>query len=492
MQFYRRFLSAWIALALLLCGAAALAQAEYDVNNPQALTAEHLFAESALLVDEDSGETLFSKNSHVRMFPASTTKIMTLLLALESDISLDSQVTIPAEAADVPEGSSVIPVQPGDVVAFSDLLYGFMLSSGNDGANAIAVLVDGSIDAFVAHMNQRAGEIGCEGTHYVNAHGYHDPQHYTTAQDLARISILAMKNGDFRRIVAAPKWTMHIQRGGKDVETEIISRNSLLQSEEKYYYPDCTGIKTGHHNKAGWCFVGSAQRDGKRVICVVLNCEQEMSKWYDAARLFEYGFTRYAPVTITELLERCREDYANADIDGAAEDDPQGGALDLNLEDVENGEQAIQVVEGSDRAMEAAVTRVAEGITIQWQRALSAPVAQGEHLGTLRLELEGLEPVTAALTASRAVMEQPAVTAAPTQAAVASPQPEMTAPKPARGGNPALSVILILAAVLLVSCVAVVVALKRAERRRRARARRRRQAQRLRPSTGSGRGERRR
>ena len=100
--------------------------------------------------------------------------------------------------------------------------------------------------------------------------------------------------------------------------------------------------------------------------------------------------------------------------------------------------------------------------------------------------------VTAALTASRAVMEQPAVTAAPTQAAVASPQPEMTAPKPARGGNPALSVILILAAVLLVSCVAVVVALKRAERRRRARARRRRQAQRLRPSTGSGRGERRR
>ena len=103
--------------------------------------------------------------------------------------------------------------------------------------------------------------------------------------------------------VAAPEWTMSVRREGRTVEQEIVSRNTLLQTDEKYYYADCNGIKTGHHNKAGWCFVGSAERDGMRLICVVLNCEQEMSKWYDAARLFEYGFTRYEWVSAGTLIE---------------------------------------------------------------------------------------------------------------------------------------------------------------------------------------------
>ena len=280
MAIFKRFLSALAAAALALClTAGALGEGGgYDRNNPSNLQAEHLYAESALLVDEDTGEVLFSKNSRVRMYPASTTKIMTLMLALESDIPLDGPITVPQEAADVPEGSSVVPVKPGDVMSFSDLLYGFMLSSGNDGANAVAVLVDGSIPAFVEHMNRRAAELGCEGTHYVNAHGYHDAEHYTTAQDLALIARAAMRDPDFRKIVAAPRWTMTVQRDGGETSLEIISRNSLLQSGEKYYYPECTGIKTGHHNKAGWCFVGSAERDGMRVICVVLNCAEEMSK----------------------------------------------------------------------------------------------------------------------------------------------------------------------------------------------------------------------
>ena len=370
MTIYRRFLSLLAAAVLALCLlTGALGEvADYDRNAPQDLRQEHLFCESALLVDEDSGEVLFSKNSRIRMYPASTTKIMTLLLALESDIPLDAQVTIPQEAADIPEGSSVIPVKPGDKMSFSDLLYGFMLSSGNDGANAIAVLVDGSIEAFVESMNRRATEIGCEGTHYVNAHGYHDPEHYTTAQDLALISRTAMKNDSFRRIVAAPKWTMTIERGGSEISLEIVSRNSLLQSGEKYYYPDCTGIKTGHHNKAGWCFVGSAERDGMRLICVVLNCEEEMSKWYDAARLFEYGFTRYESVTVSDLLERARNQYASILVEDADMDDPEGGRLLLDLAGAQGGEQTVQVVSGSDSAMEAAVRRVTGAVRVEWSR----------------------------------------------------------------------------------------------------------------------------
>ena len=476
---YTRLMAALTALVALYCAMRAPALAEYDKDNPQNLTAEHLFAESALLVDEDSGEALFSKNSRVRMYPASTTKIMTLLLALESDIPLDAQVTIPQEAADIPEGSSVIPVKPGDVMSFSDLLYGFMLSSGNDGANAIAVLVDGGIEPFVARMNERAQALGCEGTHYVNAHGYHNSEHYTTAQDLATIAREAMKNPSFREIVAAPRWTMSIQRGGSTVSTEIISRNSLLQSGEKYYYPDCTGIKTGHHNKAGWCFVGSAERDGKRVICVVLNCAEEMSKWYDAARLFEYGFTRYAPVAASELLEKSRERYARAQIEDAAQADPEGGSLLMNLTDVVGGDQAIQVVSGSEAAMSAALDRVAEGVRVEWQRDLVAPVSEGERMGTLTLNLGDGRQVTAALTASRSVESQPVATEAPTAAPTAQTGGE-EAPDiaTADGGSASRGsgawIVALLIALLALAVAALAIASHRARLERERRRRRRR------------------
>jgi len=479
MRLLKRFLPLVLA-AWLCCAVCVYGRAEYDMNQPQNLEPSHLYAASALLVDQDSGEVLFAKDSRVRMYPASTTKIMTLLLALESGIGLEDQVTMPAEAGDVPEGSSVVPVQPGDVMSFADLLYGFMLSSGNDGANAVAVLVDGGIDAFVDHMNRRAGQIGCTGTHYVNAHGYHNAEHYTNAQDLALISLEAMKNPDFRRIVAAPKWTMTIQRGGKTVEQEIVSRNTLLQSGEKYYYPDCTGIKTGHHNKAGWCFVGSAEREGRRVICVVLNCAEEMSKWYDAARLFEYGFTRYTPVTLGSLLERCRDRFATARVENAREDDPQGGVLALELSDVTGGDQVVQLVSGSDLSLSAALDRVAAGVQVNLSGPLEAPVVQGDEVGTLTMNLEGFGPVTATLKAARSVEAQPEaapeITEKPTEVAI-GPEATVTDEPPAPHRGSGLTLFVVLALVLSVSAVAVVFGLRRAEKRRE-RARRRRMAQR--------------
>lgn len=469
---FARCLAALIA-ALIACiyiTAWADGVAEYDLANPQLLTPAHLYAQSALLVDERTGEVLFSKDSRVRMFPASTTKIMTLLLALESDVALDEQVTIPAEAGNVPEGSSVIPVKPGDVMSFSDLLYGFMLSSGNDGANAIAVLVDGGIDPFVDRMNARAAELGCEGTHFVNVHGYHDAMHYTTAQDLAILSCEAMKNPEFRRIVAAPKWLMHITRGGAIVEQEIISRNSLLQSDEKYYYPACTGIKTGHTHKAGWCFVGSAERDGKRVICVVLNCENEFDKWYDAAKLFEYGFTRYAPVTLENLLQQARERYAVAQIDGADPADPEGGRLLMTLEEIEGGEQTVQVVSESQISLDAALERVVDGATVQWDRPLTAPVSRGERMGRVSVELDDGTRAEAALVASRdvAVEPTPVPTQTPTPDATAAAQQEQP---PSDNGFGAVPVIAGLAALLAIASAALAARLRSGRRRRRSRRR---------------------
>ena len=478
MTLLRRIHAALIATLLFLSYAAALSEgvAEYDVNTPQNLTAEHLYAQSALLVDELTGEVLFSKNSRVRMYPASTTKIMTLLLALESDIPLDSQVTIPQEAADIPEGSSVIPVKPGDETSFRDLLYGFMLSSGNDGANAIAVLVDGSIEAFVRHMNARAAELGCEGTHYVNAHGYHDAEHYTTAQDLAIISRLAMTNPEFRQIVAAPSWQMTVTRDGQAAQLEIISRNSLLQSGEKYYYPDCTGIKTGHHHKAGWCFVGSAERDGMSVICVVLGCEKENDKWYDAAKLFEYGFTRYRDVPGAELLERAAGAFDAVEIENAA---PGEETLKLALRDVEDGGATVKALEGSEAYLEELAEQLSMSTEINETREKVAPVSAGEVMAEVRSSLPDGSEVTALLVAERDVAVAPTQAPRPTQpplteATDAPGQAQASERRNLSRGSGGAAVVAALAALLLGSCGLLAVKLRAGKRRRRRRHARRR------------------
>ncbi len=483
MSLHTRFLAALLAAILALTALPALSEspADYDMSAPQNLSAGHLFAQSALLVDMATGEVLFSKNSRVRMYPASTTKIMTLLLGLESGIALDDKVTIPSEAADIAEGSSVIPVMPGDVLSFEDLLYGFMLSSGNDGANAIAVLVDGSIDAFVAHMNARAAELGLEGTHYANAHGYHDADHYTTAQDLAALSRYAMGDAEFRKIVATPTWTVPLTRNGQPQTVEIISRNSLLQSGDKYYYPDCTGIKTGHHKKAGWCFVGSAERDGMAVICVVLNCPQEFDKWYDAARLFEYGFTRYDTVTASTLLERARERFATVQVQDADPVDPDGGELPLDMSVLEGGDAEVRVVAGSQLSMDAAVNALAEKLSVEWLREPVAPVEAGETLGRVRCDVNGT-PVVATLTASRAVAAArptpaPKPTRKPAEPVEARPASAEVSSAPDAGTPTAHSgAVLTLLALLVALLAACLIALAyiRASRRKKKRRKRRR------------------
>ena len=482
MTLFRKTFAALIAALITMLPLAALAEvAPYDMSAPQNLAPEHLYAQSALLIDMDTGEALFTKNTRVRMYPASTTKIMTLLLGIESGISLDEQVTIPAEAGDVPEGSSVIPVKPGDLMSWRDLLYSFMLSSGNDGANAIAVLVDGDIPAFVEHMNARASELGLEGTHYVNAHGYHDAEHYTTAQDLATLSRYAMTNEVFRDVVRQPSWTITVTRGGETKSAEIISRNTLLQKDEKYYYPDCTGIKTGHHGKAGWCFVGSAERDGMRLICVVLNCEGEMDKWYDAARLFEYGFTRYRDVPGAELMERAAGAFDTVEIQGAA---PGGESLPLTLYEVDDGGATAKAVNGSDASLDALAARMAETAEINWSRDLVAPVSTGEIMGSVRCTLPNGGEVKARLVAAADIAvkptEAPVVTEAPAIPAATEPAAQdvtadATGDAPRRGVSPVV-VLLALILLLAISCGAAWAIYERRARKRRARRRKKRRA----------------
>lgn len=255
--------------------------------------------ESAILIEGTSGVVLYEKNAKQKMYPASTTKIMTALIAIEAadagEISLFDNVTVTEEmleGLDI-DGTSIA-LKPGEIMSVDNLLKGMLVVSGNDAAMAIAYHVAGGVDAFCQRMNDRAVAIGLEGTHFVNPHGLHDENHYTTAFDLAKLSGVAMKNEGFRKIadiahVKIPPTNM------TEKERYYINTNALLSTlrYRDYYYRGTTGIKTGTTDAAGSCLVSSVKRNGMELISVVLNAEKSTDTYTDSIRLFDYGFEHY-------------------------------------------------------------------------------------------------------------------------------------------------------------------------------------------------------
>ncbi|MDO4546965.1 MAG: peptidoglycan-binding protein [Clostridia bacterium] len=262
--------------------------AGFSASDPLSLTTRALYATNAILMNADTGEVLFEKNADDRSYPASTTKIMTLLLALENgDIS--STITVPKSAGDVPWDSSVVPVYAGEVMPFRDLLYGLMIKSGNDAANAIATLVSGDVSSFVNAMNAKAQSLGMTGTHYANPHGYDDNEHYTTARDMGLLTCAALRNSEFKTIVSTRTYVMSATKNRKALT--LNNSYSILNSSSSNYYPYAYGIKTGYTSVAGQCYVGAAEKDGINLVAVVLHSGLVREyKWQDAAKLFNYGF----------------------------------------------------------------------------------------------------------------------------------------------------------------------------------------------------------
>ncbi|HPG92288.1 MAG TPA: D-alanyl-D-alanine carboxypeptidase family protein [Clostridia bacterium] len=216
-------------------------------------------AQSAVVMEIKSGRVLFSKNADIRLPMASTTKIMTALVAVELT-DINETVKIDNKAVGV-EGSSIY-LRQGETLTVKDLLYGLMLRSGNDCAVALAIHIGGSVEKFAELMNAKAEFLVLQNTHFVNPHGLHDDNHYTSAYDLAIISCAAMKNPIFREIVSTKKITIGIG----DSERLLINKNKLL-----YNYQNACGVKTGYTKRAGRCFVGAAE-NGTELVCVVLNC----------------------------------------------------------------------------------------------------------------------------------------------------------------------------------------------------------------------------
>lgn len=269
------------AIILFLC-AALCASA---VVLPIRVRAVDVSAVSALLMEADGGRVLYEKNAHSRMGPASTTKIMTALVAIEN-MPLDTVITVPREACGI-EGSSVY-LYEGEQLTLETLLYALMLQSANDAAVAIAIAVAGSIGAFVTMMNEKAQSLGLRDTHFENPHGLDCDGHYTTACDLARIAGCALKNEVFATIVSTVRKSIPMHDG--TASRLLVNHNRLLRT-----YPDITGVKTGYTRHTGRTLVSSAERDGIRLICVTLD---DGDDWRDHRALLDMGYEMCERVTL--------------------------------------------------------------------------------------------------------------------------------------------------------------------------------------------------
>ena len=239
-------------------------------------------AKSAILIDGKSGRVLWGKNTQERLPMASTTKLMTALVALENS-NISDKVVVPPIAQGV-EGSSIY-LNEDEQLTMEDLLYGLMLKSGNDASVAIAHAVGmGSVEDFVAIMNTTAIRIGAYNTNFTNTHGLPCDDHYTTAYDLAQIAAYAMKNPKFEEIVSTKY--KEIPWDGSPWNRALKNNNKLL-----WNFEGANGIKTGFTKKAGRCLVSSAKRDGVNLVCVVLNCGPMFE---DSSSILEYGFQKYS------------------------------------------------------------------------------------------------------------------------------------------------------------------------------------------------------
>ncbi|MCX8131085.1 MAG: D-alanyl-D-alanine carboxypeptidase [Clostridia bacterium] len=252
-------------------------------------------APSYMLLDLNSGQVLYEKDSNQKLYPASTTKIMTAILALETG-KLDQVMTASKKAIDPGKGGMNIGIMEGEKLTLEDLLHALLIKSANETANIIAENIAGSTEDFVEMMNKKAGEIGAVNTHYVNTNGMHDDNHYTTVSDMAKISLYAMKNKDFKRIVAKSKYDM--------TPTNKHSKWDTLYTTNKLFYyksdlfSEITGIKTGYTSKAGHNLVSSAKnKEGVELVAIVFGVKSIASAtnvYSLSEKLLEYGFKNFS------------------------------------------------------------------------------------------------------------------------------------------------------------------------------------------------------
>lgn len=330
-------------------------------------------AQSAVVLTADTGAVLFEKDGHTPRPVASTTKIMTALLALEAAQEQgDPLVDITQEMVAV-EGSSM-GLQAGDSISLTGLAAGMLLASGNDAANAAALYLDGSLESFAARMNQRAAALGMEDTHFVTPSGLdgEDAQglaHLSTAYDMALLARAALEDQAFRQLCSSPSLAVAFAEPVKRVT--YTNHNKLLTQ-----YPGCVGVKTGFTKEAGRCLVSAAERDGALLIAVTLNAPND---WEDHTALLDYGFSQVEPYQLAGGDVRLTVPVVGSPVEAVSLRGSNGGEVTLPLGQGAQVERVVRV-----------------------PKFLYAPVEAGEQVGEICWYLEGQLLGSAPLTAAGA------------------------------------------------------------------------------------------
>ncbi|MBO5479512.1 MAG: D-alanyl-D-alanine carboxypeptidase [Clostridia bacterium] len=244
-----------------------------------------------------TGKILYEKDADKKMYPASTTKIMTAILALENRLLTDTATVSYNAIFTVPVGYNNANLQLDETLTYEQLLHVLLIPSANDAANVIAEDIAGSVESFASMMNTKARELGCENTHFVNANGVHDENHYSTAYDLALIGKYAMNNETFRKLVSTVRYTLPVTNKYDKEDRVFLTTNRLVNPKSGQYYEYATGIKTGYTDAAKNCIVASAKKDNMELICVIMGAGSDIStdtnKFDDCITLFDYGFENY-------------------------------------------------------------------------------------------------------------------------------------------------------------------------------------------------------
>lgn len=301
--------------------------ADYWPDAPETLSP------SVILMEESTGTILYEKNSDEAHYPASITKIMTTLLALENG-NLSDMVTFSDDAINNTEGSGIAR-DYGEQMTLEQCLYGVMLESANECAYAVAEHVGGTVENFVDMMNAKAKELGCTNTHFANPHGLQDENHYTTAHDMALIAQAAYQNETFRIIIGTKMYTIPPTNKHAE-ETVLRNHHDMLctyhNANRKYLYPYCVGGKTGYTATANSTLVTYAEKDGMTLICVVMNT-QSPNQFIDTVNLFDYAFDNFQVLNVSEN-----------DTDYSAEATVDNGNLDNIAPFVELDKDAVIVL----------------------------------------------------------------------------------------------------------------------------------------------------
>lgn len=371
-----RFLSSLLLIPMalsLLFPVSAVGQEDLD-----------LFCTNAVLLDANHGELLYDMKANERAYPASITKVMTALLVMEAisygQLTPDTVITVSQSAvAGIPSEYVIGSFKAGETISIEELLYCMLLESDCDASNILAEAVDGTVSDFVSHMNRKAGELDCQGTHFTNTYGLHDENHYSTAYDLALIMQAALEYDLFRTVVQTASHT--VPATNLSGERFFYNKNGLISNlyYDGYYYDKCIGGKTGTTDDAGRCLVAAAEDGDELLISVVLGSgpmavpgeeKLKQGQFRESIRLLEYGFDNFQRVTIT----KDNEPVTTVKVTMSRQADevnlkPQGSITrtlpkSMNLDDIE-----------------CRITRFADEV--------EAPVEAGQVMGTMTLSYEG-------------------------------------------------------------------------------------------------------